>query len=153
MDNNILLVGNEYESVSLNETNISDNTNDLINILAGLDDSEASIIVEANTNINSGRLQGRFVADNVFVIGDKVLSNSEISLLSRGLGFCPTPHNINDYELEQDFREFSRLMRCKYFFRNSARPSLEYHMVSPQVDLLLLTTMKGSQTLTPGVSC
>ena len=65
------------------------------------------------------RSTGHFVGENVFVIGDVILTSDEISVLEKGLGFCPTPYKINKYELEQDFQEFSRLLRCKWFFRNS----------------------------------
>ncbi len=69
----------------------------------------------------SDRKTGRFVSKNVFIIGDKLLSEDEISVLSKGLGFCPTPSKINKYELEQDLGEFARTMRCRWFFRNSTQ--------------------------------
>ena len=46
-----------------------------------------------------------------------LLSTDEISILSRGLTFCPTPRHINWAEVSADIYDFSRRMRlAKYFF-------------------------------------
>ena len=37
--------------------------------------------------------------------------------MERGLGFVPTPNMINEADLTRDFNEFSRKMRCKWYFR------------------------------------
>jgi len=44
------------------------------------------------------------------------LTQPEISLLSKGLGFCPTPRSIDDLQLNQDLEQFCRRMRLKDFF-------------------------------------
>ena len=45
------------------------------------------------------------------------LSTDEISILSRGLAFCPTPRHINWPEVSADIYDFSRRMRlAEYFF-------------------------------------
>ena len=45
------------------------------------------------------------------------LSTDEISVLSRGLTFCPTPRHINWPEVSADIYDFSRRMRlAEYFF-------------------------------------
>ena len=45
------------------------------------------------------------------------LSTDEISILSRGLTFCPTPRHINWPEVSADIYDFSRRMRlAEYFF-------------------------------------
>ena len=67
---------------------------------------------------NSGRLKGYFCSDVVFNVSHKVLSDLEISVLGKGLGFSPTPTFINEEDLRRDFAEFARKMRCKWFFRN-----------------------------------
>ena len=67
---------------------------------------------------NSGRLKGYFCSDVVFNLSHKVLSDLEISVLGKGLGFSPTPTFINEADLRRDFAEFARKMRCKWFFRN-----------------------------------
>ena len=35
------------------------------------------------------------------------------------MSFCPTPRYINKTELEADFDEFARKMRCKWYFKDS----------------------------------
>ena len=43
---------------------------------------------------------------------------TEIMVLSKGLSFVPTPSTINEVELRNDFEEFARKMRCKWYFRD-----------------------------------
>ena len=38
-----------------------------------------------------GRLKGKFVSPNIINLSTRILSNAEISLLSKGLKFIPTP--------------------------------------------------------------
>lgn len=48
----------------------------------------------------------------------KVLSDWEIEVLDKGLGFSPTPSFTNEADLKRDSADFSRKMRCKWHFRN-----------------------------------
>ena len=50
---------------------------------------------------------------------NRVLTDTEISLLSKGLSFCPTPKYIDHNELEADLDEFARKVRCKWYFKDS----------------------------------
>ena len=59
---------------------------------------------------NSGRLKGYFCSDVVFNVSHKVLSDLEISVLRKGLGFSPTPTFINEADLRRDFANL--LGRC-----------------------------------------
>ena len=43
---------------------------------------------------------------------------TEIQVLEKGLGYAPTPTKINESDFKRDFNEFSRKMRCKWYFRN-----------------------------------
>ena len=38
--------------------------------------------------------------------------------MEKGLGFVPTPNMINKADLRRDFNEFSRKIRCKWYFRD-----------------------------------
>ena len=76
--------------------------------------------IQQVSEVVESRKTGYFIGENIFNLSDKVLSDAEISVLSKGLGFCPTPENINHYELEQDFKDFARRMRYKWFFRGKA---------------------------------
>ena len=73
---------------------------------------------------SSERIKGYFCSDTVFNLSNKVLSQTEISVLEKGLGFVPTPNMINEADLRRDFNEFSRKMRCKWYFRDE--PSEEF---------------------------
>ena len=62
----------------------------------------------------SQRLKSYFCTDTVFDLSLKVLTETEIKVLERSLGFIPTPYLINETDLQRDFEDFSRKMRCKY---------------------------------------
>ena len=75
----------------------------------------------------SQRLKGYFCIDTVFNLSQKVLTETEIKVLERGLGFVPTPNLINEAVLRRDFEDFSRNMRCRWYFRNE--PSYDFSNV------------------------
>ena len=54
----------------------------------------------------------------MFNLSRRTLSEIEIRVLDKGLGFVPTPSRINEAPLRQDFNEFPRKMRCKWHFRD-----------------------------------
>ena len=60
----------------------------------------------------------QFCSDTVFNLSNRVLSDSEIKLLEKGLDFAPIQRKINEPELRKDFNEFCRRMRIKWNFRN-----------------------------------
>ena len=43
--------------------------------------------------------------------------------MEKGLGFVPTPNIINDGDFRRRFAEFSRKMRCKWYFRDEPSPN------------------------------
>ncbi|KAL9958229.1 hypothetical protein ACROYT_G035215, partial [Oculina patagonica] len=49
-------------------------------------------------------------------LSKRELSEAEISLLSKGLKFCPTPEKVDVYNLRKDIREFVRRIRLREFF-------------------------------------
>ena len=71
-----------------------------------------------------GRIKGNFVSDYVFNLSQKTLSPLEIKVLEKGLGFSPTPSSINEVDLRRDISDFSRKMRCKWFFRNERQENI-----------------------------
>ena len=68
--------------------------------------------------VKSQSIKGYFCADTVFNLSQKVLTANEIKVLERGLGFVPTPSLINEADLQRDFEDFSRKMRCRSYLRN-----------------------------------
>ena len=67
---------------------------------------------------NAGCLRGYFCSEVVFNLSHRVLSNLEIEMMGKGLGFSPTPSFINEADLKTDSEGFSRKMRCKWHFKN-----------------------------------
>ena len=55
--------------------------------------------------------QTKFVSDNVVNLSNRVLSEAKISLLFKGLKFCPTPLELDRSAIKRDFKEFSRKKR------------------------------------------
>ena len=46
------------------------------------------------------------------------MTETEIQILERGLGFAPTPTKINETDLRSEFNEFSKTISSKWFFQN-----------------------------------
>ena len=69
---------------------------------------------------NNDRLVGHFTSENVFNLSHKILSETEIRVLSKGLQFLPTSFKIDEVDLRKDFNEFSRRMRNKWHLRDNA---------------------------------
>ena len=49
-------------------------------------------------------------------LSKKELTGAEISLLSKGLKFCPTPEKVDIYSLRKDIREYVRRVRLREYF-------------------------------------
>ena len=81
--------------------------NDEGNLESG--EGEAKIAEESMTD----RLEGKFVSKNVVNLSKRELSESEISLLSRGLKFIPTPNSINKAKIKENLEAFGRKLRLK----------------------------------------
>ena len=64
------------------------------------------------------RLKGYFCSNTVFNLSGKVLSESEIKVLEKGLDFAPFQRKVNEPKLGRDSEEFCRRMRIKWYFRN-----------------------------------
>ena len=62
---------------------------------------------------DDGRLKGYFYSDVVFNLGHRALSELEIEVLVKGLGFFPTPLFMSEVDLKRNFTNFLRKMRCK----------------------------------------
>ena len=58
----------------------------------------------------------------MFNLSRKVLTETEIKILEKGLDFAPIQRKINEPELRSDFEEFCRRVRVKWHFRNEPSP-------------------------------
>ena len=74
-------------------------------ILSILEELEETANVSA---ISKTRLSGYFCSDTVFNLSRRVLTETEIKILEKGLDYAPIQNKINELELKQDFEEFCR---------------------------------------------
>ena len=105
-------------NVSLANSNLTANDEELISILNNLGEEREAVIETAIES--NGRLKGVFCSNVVFNLSKRKLNSLELDVLGKGLGFVPTPTCINESHLHQDFLDFSRKMRCKWYFRNNS---------------------------------
>ena len=54
----------------------------------------------------------------MFNLSGRHLNKAEISLLSKGLKFVPTPTSVVRSRLKEELEVFGRRLRLKWFFRN-----------------------------------
>ena len=74
----------------------------VINILLGLHKNQTAS-AEKSPKIVNLKLKGYFCFETVFNLSRKVLTETEIRVLEKGLGFAPTPTSVNDSEHRRDF--------------------------------------------------
>ena len=98
----------------------------------------------------------------VFSMSHKVLTETEIKVLERNLGFVPTPNLINETDFRRDFEDFSRKIRCRWYFRNESshnfsnvpafRPTSQWKPPTghPYVELFLSRLEKELFSFLPG---
>ena len=96
--------------------------------LMGIDDplhlQNKNIDVKVTTE---GRISGYFCSDTVFNLSHKVLTETEIKILEKGLDDAPIQKKINEPKLRKDFSEFCWSMRNKWYFWNE--PTLQFSEV------------------------
>ena len=114
-----------FSSCSVVESNktevFSTQDRELASILQDLENIDNSR--EANATEKT-RLSGYFCSDTVFNLSRKVLTDSEIKDLEKGLDYAPIQNKINEPKLRNDFEEFCRRMHLKWYFRNE--PTCEF---------------------------
>ena len=66
-----------------------------------------------------GRLKGRFVSRSVVNLSRRELSEEDVSLLSKGLKFSPTPTDIDRAKLKEDLEAYKRRIRLWWHFTNN----------------------------------
>ena len=79
---------------------------ELVNILHDLHKSQRFTAKKPPKSVN-GRLKGHFCSKTVFNLNRKVLTETEIRVLDKCLGFAPTPTRINESDLKRNFNKFS----------------------------------------------
>ena len=67
------------------------------------------------------RIKRKFVSNNVVNLSKRQLTNTEISLLSKGLKFVPTSNKINKAKLKLELEMYDRMLCLKWHFRNDEK--------------------------------
>ena len=69
-----------------------------------------------SATIRNNRYEGKLVSINV---SSRHLSRDEISVLSKGLKFFPTPKQINKVKIKEEIKVYGRNLRLIWHFRNN----------------------------------
>ena len=67
---------------------------------------------------DNDRRTGSFIGSNVFNLSKRNLTGAEIPVLSKGLDFCPVPIDFDKEQLKNDFADFARKLRNKWYFKD-----------------------------------
>ena len=102
---------------------LSSQDEELVSILEDLQHNE----IPENINVSS-RIQGYFCSNTVFNLSKKVLAETEIKVLEKGLDFVSIQNKINEPELRKHFEEFCRRMRLSGSFVMTLHNSLVKHL-------------------------
>ena len=120
-------------------------------------------------SLEGDRYKGNFVSPNVINLSKWNLTKDEISLLSKGLQFVPTPKHFNKALLREELENFGRKLRLKCFFRNNERQfninrfqqksrlnpgkndaTIEFYLSRPEEEILSLDKKISYSNLTKG---
>ena len=63
----------------------------------------------------------KFVSTNVINLSSRHLSKDEVSVLSKGLQFVPTPKHFNEAKIKEEIEVYGRKLRLMWHFRNDHR--------------------------------
>ena len=93
---------------------------DSVSIASNISDSsEQNNIGENNiVEIIDGRLKGKSVSQNVINLSTRILPKAEISFLSNGLKFIPTPTSLIEDLIKEELECFDRKLRFLWHFWN-----------------------------------
>ena len=110
-DNEVLKVLNEFLNTS-DEASVSPNVH--------RNRLDTFIHQKKNVTTTDNRLSGYFCSETIFNLSNRVLTDTEIKVLEKGLDFAPIQKKLNEPELRSDFNEFCRRMRLKWHFRDES---------------------------------
>ena len=124
-------VGETKEGLSVVDTNIQtvniadqSPTTPLNAVNTNVNRSKASAsaigVVDTNRTVRDTRTFAETTEDlNIVVnLSSRLLTQEEKVVLSKGLKFCPTPTDIDMYEVRRDINEFLRRIRLREYFYN-----------------------------------
>ena len=93
------------------------------NLISILDELQNISVTGPSNNTDSTRLADYFCSETVFNLRNRALSDAEIKALEKGLEYAHIQNTINEQKLKNNFNEFCRRMRLKWYFRNEITPN------------------------------
>ena len=126
MDSSSAMNHSDFHASEVKDEIFNTQDREFLSVLENLMDIDDPLHPQ-NKNINfkvttEGRISGYFCSDTVFNLSHRVLTETEIKVLEKGLDYVPIQKKINEPELRKDFSEFCRRMRNKWYFRNEPTP-------------------------------
>ena len=115
---NLVKLGNSFDDPN-NYLNVSSNSDKVT-----LEETHNHLSLEKPSNAATaldGRCEGKFVSPNVINLSKRHLPKGEISLLSTGLKFIPTPKNSNKALIKEELETYGRKLRLVWHHRNEER--------------------------------
>ena len=68
-------------------------------------------------------MEGNFVSKNVLNLSNRVLTESEIRVLDKGLNFVPTPEKLDRYQIKKDLERLGRDIILKIDYKTEPTPA------------------------------
>ena len=75
-----------------------------------------------NTDPATGRIEAKSVSENVFNLSSRNITELEIKVFKKGLGFVPTTEKINRWQLKNFLEKFGRNITLQMYFANEVTP-------------------------------
>ena len=69
-------------------------------------------------------MEGKFVSKNVLNLSNRVLTESEIRVLDKGLNFVPKPEKLDRYHIKKYFERLWRDIKLKISYKTEPTPAL-----------------------------
>ena len=112
---------NSLENSTPDNLGLTSQDRQLISILDSL---QSVSVTGPSNNTDSTRLTVYIGFETAFNLNNRAaLSDEDIKVLEKELDYVPIQNKINEPELRNDFNEFCRRMRLKWYFRNEVTPN------------------------------
>ena len=85
-----------------------------------------------NVATTDNTLYGYFCPKTIFNWRNRVLTDTKINVLEKGLDFAAIQKKMNEPELRSDFNEFCRRMRLKWNFRDESENFSKVSVFNPK---------------------
>ena len=126
MDSSSAMNHSDFHASEVKDEIFNTQEREFLSVLENLMDIDDPLHSQ-NKNVNvkvttEGLISGYFCSDTVFNLSHRVITETEIKALDKGLDYVPIQKKINEPELRKDFSEFCRRLRNKWYFRNETTP-------------------------------